>query len=58
MILDGGSTPLGVESTIVGLAGPAPTLLRSGALLREAIEKVLGQSLLEAAQTRAVGGRP
>jgi L-threonylcarbamoyladenylate synthase len=58
MILDGGSTPLGVESTIVGLAGPAPTLLRSGALPREAIEKVLGQGLLEAAQTRAVGGRP
>jgi L-threonylcarbamoyladenylate synthase len=44
MILDGGPSPLGVESTIVSLAGK-PTLLRQGALAREAIESVLGQKL-------------
>ena len=45
MILDGGPTALGVESTIVSLAGETPTLLRQGALPREAIENVLGQRL-------------
>lgn len=45
MILDGGPAPLGIESTIVSLAGP-PTLLRQGALPREAIEDILGQKLV------------
>jgi L-threonylcarbamoyladenylate synthase len=45
MILDGGPCLLGLESTIVSLAGPTSTLLRSGALPREAIETVLGQKL-------------
>jgi L-threonylcarbamoyladenylate synthase len=48
MILDGGPCPLGLESTVVSLAGPAPALLRLGALPREAIEAVLGQTLAEA----------
>ncbi|MBM3544063.1 MAG: threonylcarbamoyl-AMP synthase [Alphaproteobacteria bacterium] len=45
MILDGGPSPLGVESTIVSLVGPVPTLLRQGALSAEAIEDVLDQKL-------------
>ena len=40
-ILDGGSCGVGVESTILGLAG-APTLLRPGGLPQEAIEAALG----------------
>jgi L-threonylcarbamoyladenylate synthase len=36
---------LGRESTIVSLVGPAPTLLRQGALPREAVEDILGQKL-------------
>ena len=44
-VLDGGPCEIGVESTIVGLAGVAPTLLRPGALTREAIEAVLGRPL-------------
>ena len=48
LILDGGPCPLGLESTVVSLAGPAPTLLRLGALPREAIEAVLGQTLAQA----------
>lgn len=41
MILDGGPTQAGLESTIIAFA-PAPTLLRPGGLAREAIEAVLG----------------
>jgi L-threonylcarbamoyladenylate synthase len=40
MILDGGSSDAGLESTIVALA-PQPTLLRPGAIAREDIEAVL-----------------
>jgi L-threonylcarbamoyladenylate synthase len=54
LILDGGPSPLGLESTIVSLAGPKPTLLRQGALPREAIEEVLGQRLATAADTAPV----
>lgn len=44
--LDGGPSPLGVESTVIGLAGDAAVLLRPGGLAREAIEEVLGRKLL------------
>jgi L-threonylcarbamoyladenylate synthase len=46
MILDGGSAPVGVESTIVTCLGE-PTLLRPGGLPRAEIERVLGQRLAE-----------
>ncbi len=45
MILDGGSSPLGIESTVVSVAGPNPVLLRPGGIPREAIERVLGAPL-------------
>lgn len=48
MILDGGPCPLGLESTVVSVVGPTLTLLRSGALPREAIETVLGHPLAAA----------
>jgi len=32
LILDGGPTPLGLESTVVDLTGPSPRLLRPGAI--------------------------
>ena len=44
-ILDVGPTPIGMESTIVGLAGSEPVLLRAGAIPRAEIEKVLGNPL-------------
>lgn len=43
-ILEGGPCPLGVESSIVSLVGPA-TLLRPGAISRAALEGVLGLPL-------------
>jgi L-threonylcarbamoyladenylate synthase len=45
MILDGGSCPLGIESTVVSVVGGELGLLRPGALPREAIELVLGEPL-------------
>ena len=49
VILDAGPTPVGLESTIIGLAGTAPVLLRAGGLARGEIEAVLGRRLLTAA---------
>jgi L-threonylcarbamoyladenylate synthase len=46
LILDGGSTEAGLESTIVALS-PAPTLLRPGGLAREEIETLLRRPLDE-----------
>ena len=48
LIVDGGSTPVGVESTIVACLD-APMLLRPGGLPREDIERVLGRPLAEPA---------
>lgn len=42
-VLDGGSCPVGLESTIVS-AGPPPMLLRHGGIPVEALEACLGQS--------------
>jgi L-threonylcarbamoyladenylate synthase len=44
LIIDGGATPVGLESTIVACLGE-PVLLRPGALPRAAIEKALQQKL-------------
>jgi len=46
LIVDGGPTPVGVESTIVACLG-TPMLLRPGGLPRDAIEQVLGHPLVE-----------
>ena len=54
MILDGGPCPLGIESTVVGVAGDAPALLRLGAVPREAIEAVLGRALPLANEDAAI----
>lgn len=42
LVLDGGSCPVGIESTILDLSGPKPRLLRPGAVTREQLESVLG----------------
>lgn len=45
LILDGGPTRVGVESTIVACLGGAPRLLRPGGVAREALEAALGRRL-------------
>lgn len=42
LILDGGPTRVGIESTVVSLAGPRPVLLRPGIIGRIEIEAVTG----------------
>ena len=42
LILDGGPTSIGIESTVIGFEAGCPVLLRPGAVPREAIEKIAG----------------
>ena len=46
MILDGGSCQVGVESTVITLAGEKPMLLRPGYVTKEQMEAVLGEEVL------------
>jgi L-threonylcarbamoyladenylate synthase len=43
IILDGGPCPIGLESTVLDLTGPAPRLLRPGGLVRSRIEAEIGR---------------
>jgi L-threonylcarbamoyladenylate synthase len=45
LILDGGSTEVGIESTVIDLSGEVPRLLRPGMVGAAEIEKILGASL-------------
>lgn len=42
MILDGGATGVGVESTVIDLTLETPVILRPGAITKEMFEKVIG----------------
>ena len=42
MILDGGPCQVGIESTVISLAGPRPVLLRPGMIHQRELEEVLG----------------
>ncbi|MCA9700436.1 MAG: Sua5/YciO/YrdC/YwlC family protein, partial [Myxococcales bacterium] len=53
LILDGGPTSVGIESTVLDLCGPRPLLLRPGGLPLPALEAVLGP--LERAEAIADG---
>ncbi|MFC3676420.1 L-threonylcarbamoyladenylate synthase [Ferrovibrio xuzhouensis] len=44
-VVDGGACPVGLESTVIGLTGVTPTLLRPGGIAAEAVEAVLGEPL-------------
>jgi L-threonylcarbamoyladenylate synthase len=54
-VLDGGRCPVGVESTIVGVAEGRQALLRPGGLSTERIEMILGRRLL---RREEAGGAP
>jgi L-threonylcarbamoyladenylate synthase len=55
LILDGGPTPLGVESTVLDLTADPPAILRPGGVTREELAAVLGGVLgeVQAAPLRA-----
>jgi len=50
LVLDGGRSSEGLESTIVAFLGQRPTLLRPGAIPREAIEDALDEKLAHAGE--------
>ena len=54
LVLDGGPCRVGVESTVLSLAGESPVILRPGGVPREALEEALGVALDVAGRT----GRP
>lgn len=43
VIIDGGDTDIGVESTVIDMASSIPTLLRPGRVTLEELEEVLGE---------------
>ena len=47
LILDGGESAVGVESTVVAVTGEHPMLLRPGYVTKEQMEEVLGEEVLE-----------
>jgi L-threonylcarbamoyladenylate synthase len=49
MILDGGATSVGLESTVVDVTGDEPIVLRLGGIARDEIARVLGRPLALAA---------
>src|SRR5690606_19655712 len=53
LILDGGPTNVGIESTVVDLTGEHPLLLRPGAITREELAAELGTAVLDPAITPA-----
>ncbi len=58
VVLDGGQSRVGVESTIVDLTTEAPRVLRPGGVPREALERVLGRRIdlaTDATDVRAPG---
>ncbi len=55
VLLDGGSSSVGVESTIVDCTGPLPVILRPGHVSAADVERVTGLSLGAASEVRAPG---
>ena len=56
LILDGGPCEVGIESTVISLAGPRPTLLRPGAISRAQLEEIIGP--VDLAQEVEAGAHP
>ena len=46
LILDGGESAVGVESTVISVVGPQPMLLRPGYITKEQMGAVLGEEVL------------
>jgi len=56
MVLDGGRTTVGIESTVLSLAGHKALLLRPGMLTKAEIEEVIGE--IEVAGVPVAGSHP
>ena len=51
LILDGGPCGVGLESTVIDVTGEKPVILRPGAITKEMIEAVLGETEVDPAVT-------
>ncbi len=58
LVLDGGPTSVGVESTILACVGDRVTLLRPGGVPRDAIERTLGRKVAETPSPAEDGEAP
>ncbi|GIV95440.1 MAG: threonylcarbamoyl-AMP synthase [Herpetosiphonaceae bacterium] len=58
LILDGGPTMLGIESTVIDLSGPQPILLRPGLISTEDLAPLIGLPELPARQPSETAPRP
>ncbi|HEY0014913.1 MAG TPA: L-threonylcarbamoyladenylate synthase [Longimicrobium sp.] len=58
VIVDGGPCPVGIESTVLSLAGPRPTLLRPGSISVDDLRPVIGEVALPSAAPSATAARP
>ncbi len=58
VIVDGGPCPVGIESTVLSLAGPVPTLLRPGTISVDDLRPVIGGVALPSAAPDATAARP
>lgn len=58
MILDGGPTPVGIESTVVSLTGAVPTVLRPGSVSMEELRGVVGEVATPAPDGGGRAARP
>ncbi|MFC4761095.1 L-threonylcarbamoyladenylate synthase [Fructobacillus durionis] len=53
-IVDDGPTQVGVESTVIDLTAKTPTILRTGAVTQEELQKVLGVEVADATSTKSI----
>ena len=58
VIVDGGPCPVGIESTVLSLAGPVPTLLRPGTISVDDLRPVIGAVALPSSAPEATAARP
>lgn len=57
-VLDAGTCPVGVESTVLDLGGPVPAVLRPGGVTLEELRGVIGEVLAPAAPDAALPPSP
>jgi L-threonylcarbamoyladenylate synthase len=58
VVVDGGPAPVGIESTVVSLAGARPTLLRPGTVSAAELAAVVGEVALPDAEPGGSAARP
>jgi len=58
VIVDGGPCPVGIESTVLSLAGEVPTILRPGSIGADELREVLGRVEVASAAPRGTAARP